>query len=402
MKVEPYRQVLGIPGVRALMLVGLVARIPVTATGLTLTLHVVNGMKLGFAQAGLVGAASTVGVAVGAPVAGRFVDRHGLRPVVLVTTAAQIAFWGCAAFLPYFLLLPGAFLGGLLALPVFSVIRQCVAAAVPVAQRRAGFALDSMFVEVAYMIGPALAVGLSTTAGNEWAMALVGLGLAGSGTALLALNPPTRTAEEAEILAEPVRRRQWLTPALLALLGVTSAATFVLSATELSMVAVLKHDGAAAWTGLAVALWCLWSLLGGFVYGGLSRGFSPLVTVGAMAALTIPVGLVGDWRLLCLALIPSGMFCAPALSTTADTVSQWVPPSAHGEAMGLHGTALTLGLSVSGPIAGFLIDSYGTGWSFAVAGLISVVLVTAAAPFWRRAPEPIAASPTPEPANAQA
>jgi hypothetical protein len=34
------------------MLVGLVARIPVTATGLTLTLHVVNSLKLGFFRRG--------------------------------------------------------------------------------------------------------------------------------------------------------------------------------------------------------------------------------------------------------------------------------------------------------------------------------------------------------------
>src|SRR6266566_4140857 len=107
MTVDPYRQVLSIPGVRALLLVGLIARIPITASGITLTLHVVNSMKLGFLQAGLVGAAATVGVAVGGPVAGRFVDRHGLRPVVAVTTAAQLAFWLPAAFLPYWVLVAG-------------------------------------------------------------------------------------------------------------------------------------------------------------------------------------------------------------------------------------------------------------------------------------------------------
>lgn len=401
MTVEPYRRVLAIPGVRALMLVGLIARIPVTATGLVLTLHVVNGMKLGFLQAGLVGSAATVGVAVGAPVAGRFVDRHGLRPVVLVTIVTQIAFWSVAAFLPYWLLLASAFVGGVLALPVFSVIRQCVAAAVPVEQRRTGFALDSMFVEVSYMIGPAIAVGCSTAIGSGWTMGLVGLGLVGSGVALLMLNPPTHAADETGVSAVPVRRREWLTPALLALLGITSAATFVLTATELSMIAVIKHDGAAGWTGLAVALWCLWSLVGGFVYGALPRGFSPLVMVGTMAALTIPVGLVGDWRLLCVALIPAGFLCAPALSTTVDTISKWVPDSARGEAMGLHGTALTLGLAGSGPISGSVIDGYGTGWSFAIAGVGGLLLVAVAVPFWRRhapeksldaAPEPVEAA----------
>src|SRR4051812_27612259 len=97
--VEPYKRVLAIPGVRALLLVGLVARIPITAMGLALTLHVVNDLHRGFFDAGLVGAAATIGVALGAPFAGRAVDRLGLRPVVLVTTAAQLVFWVCAPFL---------------------------------------------------------------------------------------------------------------------------------------------------------------------------------------------------------------------------------------------------------------------------------------------------------------
>jgi MFS family permease len=398
MTVEPYRRVLAIPGVRALMLVGLLARIPVTATGLTLTLHVVNSLKLGFFQAGLVGAAATVGLAIGAPIAGRFVDRYGLRPVVAVTTVTQFAFWVSASFLPYWLLIVGAVLGGVLALPVFGVVRQCVAAAVPAEQRRTGFALDSMLVEVAFMIGPALAVASATAFGSGWTMAAVGMGLVGSGAALLMLNPPTRT-EDDEVSGTPVPRRQWLTPALLCLLGLTFAATFVLIATELSLVAVLKADSVAQWTGLVLALWCLWSLIGGFVYGALPRGFSPLVMIGAMAALTVPVGLVGNWQLLCVAVIPAGILCAPALTTTMDTLSQWVPPAARGEAMGLHSTALTLGLAVSGPITGFVIDAYGTRWSFAIAGLAGLLFVTLAIPFWRRAPQP-AESAVPEPVAA--
>ncbi|MFD0659658.1 MFS transporter [Thermocatellispora tengchongensis] len=132
----PYRGVLGLPGVRSLTLVGLIARIPVTATGLTLTLHVTDSMKLGFTQAGLVGTAATLGTAVGAPLAGRFVDRHGLRPVLLVTTAAQLVFWLAAPALPYYALLVAGAVAGLLSLPVFTVIRQCLAAMVPAERRR--------------------------------------------------------------------------------------------------------------------------------------------------------------------------------------------------------------------------------------------------------------------------
>jgi MFS family permease len=54
-----------------------------------------------------------------------------------------------------------------------------------------------------------------------------------------------------------------------------------------------------------------------------------------------------------------------------------------------------LGLAVSGPITGFVIDAYGTRWSFAIAGLAGLLLITLAIPFWRRAPQP-AESAVPE------
>jgi len=390
MAFEPYRRVLAIPGVRTLLLVGLLARIPVIAIGLTLTLHVVTALKLGFLQAGLVGAASTGGVAVGAPVTGRFVDRHGLRPVVAVTTAAQLVFWSSAPFLPYWALLGGAFAGGVLALPVFNVIRQCLAAIVPVEQRRSAFALDSMAVEVSYMAGPAVAVAASTAIGSGWTMAFGGVGLGGSGVAVLVLDPRTRADDEAR--GPGVSRRLWLTPALPALRGGTFVATFVLTATELSVVAVLKADAATEWTGVALASLGLSSLAGGFAYGALSRALSPLILIGGLAALIVPVGLVGPWPLLCLALVPSGLLCAPAISTTIDTLSRWVPVGARGEAMGLHSTALTLGLAVSSPLTGLLIDGWGTRWSFAGTGRGGLLLVTLVVPAWRRAPRAVASA----------
>ena len=64
----------------------------------------------------------------------------------------------------------------------------------------------------------------------------------------------------------------------------------MLTATELSLVATMTASGDTAWIGLAIGLWCVYSLVGGFVYGGLSRGLSPLVLVGAMGALTDPRG----------------------------------------------------------------------------------------------------------------
>ncbi|MCT9930033.1 MFS transporter [Planotetraspora sp. A-T 1434] len=393
MAIEPYRRVLALPGVRALLLVGLVARIPLTGTGITLTLHVVNSLGLGFLQAGLVGAASMAGAAVGSPLAGRFLDRRGLRPVLAVTTLVQLAFWCCAPALPYQALVAGAVIAGLFSQPVFGAIRQCLAAMVPAESHQTGFALDSMAVELSFMVGPALAVASVTAFSSTVTMYAVGVGLVGSGAALFALNPPTRSAEEAaqEDSQEKVPRRRWLGPGLLTLLGVASALTFVLTATELSLVATLKAAGATGWTGLVIAMWCAYSVIGGFVYGGLPRGFSPLLLIGALSALTAPLGFVGGgWWWLCLALVPAGVLCAPSLSATVDAVNRRVPAAVRGEAMGLHGMALTIGVASAGPIAGGIVDSYGPSWAFAASGAVGVLFVLAAVPFWRDVRRPAA------------
>src|SRR5690348_6552116 len=109
MHLTPYRRVLALPGVRPLMVLALLARIPITAIGVTMTLHVAQDLHRGWGAAGLVGAALTVGTALGGPLNGRFVDRRGLRPMLVVTTLAEAVFWSAAPFLSYSVLLAGAF-----------------------------------------------------------------------------------------------------------------------------------------------------------------------------------------------------------------------------------------------------------------------------------------------------
>ncbi|WP_067127919.1 MFS transporter [Microtetraspora malaysiensis] len=392
MALERYRRVLALPGVRTLLLVGMLARIPLTGTGITLTLHVVNGLGMGFLQAGLVGTGNLIGAAIGSPLAGRFVDRRGLRPVLAVTTAVQFAFWCSAPLLPYEALIPGAIVAGLFAQPVFGALRQCLGAMVPAERHQSAFALDSMAVELSYMVGPALAVALSTGFGTTVTMYAVGVGLVGTGVALYALNPPTQSP--GEVSPERVPRRSWLGPGLFTLLGVASSLTFVLTTTELSVVAMLKAGAATQWTGLVIGVWCGYSLIGGFVYGGLPRGFSPLLLTGAMCVFTVPIGLVGGgWWWLCLALVPAGLLCAPAMSATVGAIQGRVPAGARGEAMGLHGTALLIGGACAGPAAGAVVDAHGPVWAFAAAGCLGLVLVLIAFPFWRDARRPAAAEP---------
>ena len=81
----------------SLLLVSTLARVPLTAmAGITLTFYVVLDLDRGYGAAGLVGAAVTIGAALGAPLLGRLVDRRGLRPVLVLTTIAEALFWSAA------------------------------------------------------------------------------------------------------------------------------------------------------------------------------------------------------------------------------------------------------------------------------------------------------------------
>ncbi|RQW93638.1 MFS transporter [Micromonospora globispora] len=399
---KPYREALALPGLRSLLLVSVLARIPLTATGVTLTFYVVLDLDRGYGAAGLVGAALTVGAAVGAPLLGRLVDQRGLRPVLALTTVAEALFWASAPALSYPVLLPAAFLAALLALPVFSVVRQSVAALVPADRRRPAYALDSMSVELSFMVGPALAVALATAISPRITLWAVGAGIVASGVVFWLLNPPTRSADEPAGPQRKVSRREWVTPRLLAVLAVSLAATLVLGGTDVAVVAVLRASGEVGWTGVVLAMWAVASLVGGFAYGAVSRSFSPLALMAVLSLCTIPVGLGGShWWLLCLALVPAGALCAPTIAATSDAVSRLAPAEVRGEAMGLHGSAVTVGIALGAPLAGAVIDHSRPLWGFAVTGAIGVLVALAVLPVeLRHRREAAPAAPAPELATA--
>ncbi|WP_460844834.1 MFS transporter [Phytohabitans suffuscus] len=379
MNLSRYREVLARPGIRSLLAVGLLGRVPSATGPVLLTLHVVLDRDGGYAAAGLVAAAFTIGAALGAALLGRILDRRGLRPVVVLTAVAETAFWSVASTLPYPALLAVAFAGGMLRLPAFPVVRQSIAAMVPPARRRSAYALDSMAVELSFMIGPAVAVVLATTAGPRVAMLALAAAVLVSGAAFYVLNPLIRAAAEETSAGPPPSLRHWLSPRLVGMLAVTAATTLVLGGTDVAVVAVLRDADQVGWTALVLALWGVYSLAGGFTYGAVANPPGPVALLVMLAACTIPVGLGGDqWWLLALALLPAGALCAPTLAATADVISRMVPAEVRGVATGLHGSSITVGLALGAPLAGFVMDRTSPAWGFAATGLVGLAVALTA------------------------
>lgn len=389
-----YRRVLGLPGVRTLLLLTFASRIPAAATNMVLTLHVVLTLHRDYGSAGLVGAAGTIGIAIGAPLTGRLVDALGVRKMVTITTVIYATYWLTAWLLPYTGLLVAAFVSGVFAMPVMSIGRQALAALVPTEHRRAAYSLDSISLEMTFMVGPALGVLIATKVSTTAAVISVGVMLVASGIALFVVNPPVRGAHEPPS-ADAVRppRREWIRAPMLVGLITGCGAVFILAGTEVTIVAALRTTGEVGLTGVVIITMCIASAVGGIVYGALHRTPGPLMLMTLLGLLVVPVGLVGgQWWVLCLALIPTNLMCAPTLSSTADRISRVAPAAVRGEAMGLHSSALTLGGALGSPIVGTVVDHWNAIGGFAAAGLGGVLIGALALPFVRQ--RPVAVEPS--------
>lgn len=391
-----YRRTLALPGLRTLIVLIFFARIPMSAAGMVLTLHVAVGLGRGYGAAGTVGAAATIGIGLGAPLMGRVVDRVGLRPMLIITTLGETLFWITAQSMSYPVLLVIGFVGGVLTLQGMSIGRQAVAALVPEELRRTAYSIDSISTELSYMVGPAAAVFFATQFSTTAAMTAMAIGVGAIGLALFVVNPAVRSEQE---LADDdgVRppRRTWLTPQLIGVLVIGAGAVFVLSGTEVTIVAQLRDQGQIGLTGLVIVAWSVYSAVGGMIYGSLHKSASQVTLMALLGTLTIPIGLAGGpWWVLALVLAPAAALCAPTIAATGEEVARLAPVAVRGVATGLQSTAFTMGAAAGAPLVGFVVDHSSPAWGFAVAG-IGGVLVAATALILRTrtaAPQPASAS----------
>lgn len=367
-----FADVLRRPGVGSVTAIGMAARVPATAVGVTLTLHTVLTLGYGFGAAGLVAGAVPTGMAIGAPLLGSLIDRRGLRPVLAVTTAAGVVFWSVAPLLGYAGLLAAAFVAGVLTLPVFSLVRQVIAAVVPAGHRRPAFALDSMSVELSYMTGPAVGSLLTVWLGSAVTMRVVGAGFVLAGIALWWRNPPVRSDGAPSGATRPPVRT-WLTRPLVGALLAVTAAVVAIMGTELAFIAALTTGGQTWAIALVNAAWCVASLIGGFAYGAARRGVPLPLLLVALGLATLPVALAWSWWSLLFLLLPAGLVTAPTLAAGSDAVGGLAPDAVRGLVTGLQGSATTLGLAIANPLSGVLVDVASPATAVLVCGSVAVL-----------------------------
>lgn len=368
----PYGRVARIPGLPAVILLGLVMRVPLFAAGIVLTLHVVNHLGASWTQAGVAATLTTLAGAVSSPYRGRLLDRIGLRRTVIPCLVVSAACWSVAPFVGYWPLVALAMLAGVFLVPTFTIGRQAIIALVPEEDLQTALSLDSVGVETAYMAGPLLGVWAATQLDTSWCLLAFQLASVAAGVVLLVVDPPLRSKQHATAAVQPLR--EWISPAFVAIVAAAGAGSIVLSGTEIGIVAFLKDVARQEDTGWVLALWGFGSLVGGVVYGGLSRGFGPFVLLGTLSLVTLPAVLARGVPSLAVLVTVAGLLCAPTIAASAAAVSRVVPPSAIGEAMGWQGSAMTVGSALGAPLVGIAIDTLGPRASFGVVGVVGLVV----------------------------
>lgn len=423
---DAYRRVLAAPGAKAVLALGFLARIPFSTLGLLLTLHCVLHLDRTYLDAGLIVTASTLGTAISSPWRGRLVDRHGLRRALVPSIIVQPLTLVAAAFANYEVLVLLALVGGLFAIPVWTIVRTSLSVIVPASLRRSAFALDAVLTEVVFMAGPAAVTVIAIAIGTGPTLLIVAGFVVLAGIGLAVANPPTRSeqvmlptklpptlaASESGALAahdayaearvaedlttgqipvvmfeeSPTARRALLTLGGIAILVATVVGNTAITATDLGIVAILDGRGQEGLIGIVMTVWCAGSLVGGFVYGALSRSLDPMLVLLALGVLTVPVAFASDLVLLLIAVFLAGLALAPLVTATGEAISQRVPEEVRGEAMGWHGSAMTIGAAVGSPLFGAVIDRFGgphgVGASGAAAALLALVALGARS-LWR-------------------
>ncbi|TAK38325.1 MAG: MFS transporter [Betaproteobacteria bacterium] len=373
---DRYTALLAHPELRATVLASVIGRLPIGVTGLSILL-LVQGASGSFAAAGAMTAAYIIGLACVAPLLGRIIDRSGPRGVLTICAAA---FPGalCALVLTTHIT-PNTLLSVVLAFAAgasFPPITVCMRTFLRQQLREesllgAAYSLESVLIELIFIVGPMLVAFLIAVASADAAVLLSAL-CGASGTFLFLRSPALarwRTEPHAAASLLGPLAGHGFTALLATVLGYAAAFGLV----EIGITAYASARGLPAMAGILLALMSAGSAIGGLAYG--SRSWAPPLT----RQFAIALGLMGcgmallalpdnAWLFACLSFV-AGIVMAPALTMQAMLVAR-IASSRHAtEAFTWSSTALLSGVGVGMALGGWLIERWSWSATFVAASV---------------------------------
>jgi MFS family permease len=353
------------PHVRRLVLSGLLARLPMGMIGLALLL-LVRDSGGSYAAAGGVSGAYFIATAVGAPIAGRLVDRRGQTRILLPRAVIFPGLLAAVCVLavvdaPLVSIGVGAAAAGALMPPVGASLRALWPRLFGDADlRAAAYALEASLQEIIFIAGPLLVAVLAATVSPVLALA-VAAAAGGIGTMLIALAEPVlawRPEERhaASILGALESR------GVRTIVGLSACLGLGFGATEVAFPAFAEGHGGAELGSIPISLFAAGSLVGGLVAGA-------RVTVAPLRLLRVSAGLLVlglalpllGWSLPSMAVLAflAGLPIAPVVMAAYGLIDAVATRGTAAEAFAWISTAVFVGFSLGTTLGGLLIDAVG-------------------------------------------
>jgi MFS family permease len=380
--VRRYAAVLRAPHVAALIAATLLARFPIGINALAIVLYL-RAERGSFAVAGAVAGALAAGSGVGAPVQGRLVDALGQRRVLVPLGGVHAAALGAIvasaeAGAPTAALVACGLLAGFAIPPTSSVLRSMW----PTLLRdrpellQPAYALDSVLIELIFILGPLLTALVATVLTPQAALAVSAASVL-AGTVCFTALPPSRAMRP-----DPGRPRAGAlgalaSPGVRTLVLTSLPAGVGIGICEVTLPAFSHASGAAATAGVLLAVWSLGSAAGGLAYGAIPNR-PPLNRVHLAVTFLLPLSLLPmaaapSVTAMALLVVPAGMFIAPLLATRNELVGWVAPPGARTEAYTWPVTAFVGGIAVGSALAGAIVETASWRTAFVVAAAVASV-----------------------------
>lgn len=371
-----YASVLRIGGVTPAFLASLVGRLSLGMTGLAILL-LIRQTDGSYAAAGVVSAVYALSFAFGAPARARGADRRGpvgvllqcavLQPLALVALAVL-----AKAGAPIVVLALPAAVAGLYLPPHGAVMRALWARSVPAASLPSAYSLESVCVELCFVLGPALVAGLSAAIGPAAALITSGVVSMAGAAGMAAARGVRAVRPEADVTHG--RAGPLTSPAVRALLLTVVWIGTSFGAVEVAMPAFAEQSGSRpSAAGLLLAVWAFGSILGGLVYGAVHSSLRHAQQMGylvvALAIGSLLPMLAPGPVTMGIALLLYGTTIAPFMACNAVLLGAAAPRGTTTEAFAWNSSMIFAGAAIGTAVAGALADAAGPTAALAVTGV---------------------------------
>ncbi|MGY2440661.1 MFS transporter [Pseudomonas sp. SDO52101_S400] len=378
-----YRELLTTPGATGLVLASSIARLPQAMIGIGIITMLVEQTGV-YWLAGAVAGTFTLANALIGPYISKLVDQRGQSRVLPVVTVFSIAMLLALIFAvhqraPAVLFFVLAALAGTMPSMPSMIRARWTQLFRGKPQLHTAFSLDTVLTELAYIIGPPLAIGLSVSFFAE-AGPLVAVGLLAVGVTAFLLQRQT----EPKVVVGHTRH----TGSTLLIPGVPTIVLALLAmgaiggSIDVAVVAFANAQGWPASATFILAAYAFGSLVAGLTFGALrvSLPIEKQFFIGILVtAITGVLPLFApDVYVLSAMLFIAGISFAPTMVVVMKLGTIIIPPSRITEGLTWMTTGISIGVALGGLLSGLIIDAYGARAGFGVAifaGLAMLIVV---------------------------